>query len=66
MSYIHIFPEHSRCECCNCGECETRRTMEISPSTAAHIKGEFDVDKARAEVQLKQADDPDNWSGLER
>jgi len=56
MSQVHVFPEHSRCECCDCGECETRRTMAVSPSTRQHILGEFDVDKARAEVQRDRND----------
>ncbi len=35
---------------CHCGDCEQERTEVISSSTSAHIRGEFDVEKARAEV----------------
>ncbi len=41
---------------CHCGECETRRTKEVSPHTADHIEGRFDVDKARYEVQRDRND----------
>jgi hypothetical protein len=49
---------------CSCCDCETRRTMEVSPTTAAHVLGTFDVDKAREEAQAEQAKKRSKFFGL--
>lgn len=48
---MHGHMNHSQ----QCGACETERTITVSPSTAAHIYGTFDVDKARAEAARERA-----------
>ncbi len=36
---------------CGCGECATADTLRRSPSTADHVFGRFDVERARFEVR---------------
>jgi len=36
---------------CHCAQCETERTMIVSPSTEQHVMGYFDVDLARARAR---------------
>ena len=57
---LHNAIGHYMAGWCKCGKCETRRTLAISPSTRDHVLGEFDVDKARAEVQTQKAEDSRN------
>jgi hypothetical protein len=49
---------------CTCCDCETDRTMLVSPSTAAHVIGAFDVEKARADAQAEQAAKRSKFFGL--
>ncbi len=53
---LHNAIGHYMAGWCKCGKCETRRTLAISPSTRDHVLGEFDVDRARFEVQRDQGD----------